>query len=74
MKKHNIYIYPIESKVIFPYHEYRFTISSHSYQRNSLPNQLKPTTTSSDSSLNSTSLNSTRASTLSMASPATALS
>ena len=33
MKKHNIYVYPLEGKVIFPYHEYRFTISSNSYQR-----------------------------------------
>ena len=33
MKKHNIYVYPLEGKVIFPYHEYRFTISSHSYKR-----------------------------------------
>lgn len=35
MKKQSIYIYGIEGKVIFPYHEYRFTISSNSYNRNS---------------------------------------
>ena len=35
MKRQNIYIYPIESKVIFPYHEYRFAISSASYNRKS---------------------------------------
>jgi hypothetical protein len=36
MKKHNIFIYPLEGKVIFPYHEYRFSINSHAYQRNTL--------------------------------------
>ena len=44
MKKQNIYIYPLEGKVIFPYHEYRFTISSHSYQRTSMITQPKYTT------------------------------
>ena len=34
MKKHNIFIYPLEGKVIFPYHKYRFSINSHAYQRN----------------------------------------
>lgn len=47
MKKQNIYIYPLEGKVIFPYHEYRFTISSHSYQRKNVFIQLKHTITSS---------------------------
>ena len=48
MRKQNIYIYPLEGKVIFPYHEYRFTISSHSYQRTSLIIQLNYTIISSD--------------------------
>jgi hypothetical protein len=60
MRKHNIYVYPLEGKVIFPYHEYRFTISSHSYQRMVDVIQLKITTTSLDSSPNLMSLNSIR--------------
>lgn len=36
MKKQNIYIYALDGKVIFPYHEYRFTINTQLYQRKSL--------------------------------------
>lgn len=45
MKKSNIYIYPLDGKVIFPYHEYRFTINTQSYNRSSCPIQPKPTIT-----------------------------
>lgn len=52
MKRQNIYIYPIEGKVIFPYHEYRFAISTTLYNRNALPIQPSTTTTSLASSPN----------------------
>ena len=45
MKKSNIYIYPLEGKVIFPYHEYRFTINTQAYSRMLRLTQPKPTTT-----------------------------
>lgn len=45
MKKQNIYIYPLDGKVIFPYHEYRFTINTQSYQRTLVSIQLKLTIT-----------------------------
>jgi len=59
MRKQNIYIYPLEGKVIFPYHEYRFTISSHSYQRTTVDTQHKYMITLSDSQPNSTNSNNT---------------
>ena len=31
IKKSNIFIYPLENKVIFPYHEYAFSINSNVY-------------------------------------------
>ncbi len=33
MKKSNVFIYALEDKVIFPYHEYTFTIGSNVYNR-----------------------------------------
>lgn len=33
IKKTNVFIYPLDSKVIFPYHEYAFSLSSHVYER-----------------------------------------
>ena len=49
IKKSNVYIYPLDLKVIFPYHEYGFSINSNIYERTPPLTQLKPTTTSSDS-------------------------
>ena len=33
IKKSNVFIYPLENKVIFPYHEYAFSINSNVYER-----------------------------------------
>lgn len=33
IKKTHVFIYPIEGKVIFPYHEYAFSINSNIYER-----------------------------------------
>ncbi len=33
IKKSNVFLYPLDSKVIFPYHEYTFTINSSNYDR-----------------------------------------
>ena len=52
MKKQNIYLYPLEGKVIFPYHEYRFVISASLFNRIIIPIQLKSMTISSALSLN----------------------
>lgn len=46
MKRHNIYIYPLEGKIIFPYHEYRFSINTNAYNRKHCATQPKPTITS----------------------------
>ena len=72
MKKQNIYVYPLDGKVIFPYHEYRFTISSNSYQRTHQPIKQKITTTSSASPPNSIKSRTTRTSRQSTDSPGTA--
>lgn len=34
IKKSNVYLYPLDGKVVFPYHEYTFTINSNHYDRN----------------------------------------
>lgn len=31
IKKSNVYLYPLDNKVVFPYHEYTFTINSNHY-------------------------------------------
>lgn len=49
-KKHSIFIYPLTGKVVFPYHEYRFALSSRAYNRTPPPTQPTTTTTSSGSS------------------------
>ncbi len=33
IKKSNVFLYPLDGKVIFPYHEYTFTINSNNYDR-----------------------------------------
>ena len=33
IKKSNVFLYALDSKVIFPYHEYSFTINSNQYDR-----------------------------------------
>lgn len=40
IKKTNVFIYPLD-KVIFPYHEYTFSISSNVYERKHCLTQLK---------------------------------
>lgn len=42
IKKNNVFIYPLD-KVIFPYHEYTFSISSNLYERKIHLIQPKPT-------------------------------
>ena len=37
IKKTNVFIYPLDNKVIFPYHEYAFSLSSHVYERRDFP-------------------------------------
>jgi hypothetical protein len=31
IKKSNIFLYPLDNKVVFPYHEYTFSINSNQY-------------------------------------------
>ena len=45
IKKNNVFIYALDMKVIFPYHEYAFSINSNIYERNYLLTQPKPTIT-----------------------------
>ena len=33
IKKSNVFLYALDGKVIFPYHEYSFTINSNQYDR-----------------------------------------
>jgi hypothetical protein len=33
IKKSNVFLYALDSKVVFPYHEYSFTINSNQYDR-----------------------------------------
>ena len=49
IKKNNVFIYPIE-KVVFPYHEYAFSITSNLYDRTYFLIQPSNTITSSASS------------------------